>query len=513
MPRFGLRGRLAAAIAAIVVVALAVTYVAVYRATGSELRSRIDRDLRSQTDALARRLVAAPPDPRAIAATARSFLEAQSFGAPASLMVVTVPSAGVVTNQPELLRGHTEQDEPAGAGEEEQRQAASLRTAPAGYTDLDFIDAGSVRVLTTRLTGADSKPVAVIRAGEPLESVQRAQSEVSRTFLLVGALTLAAALIAGYLLAARTAAPLRRMARIATEVDAGALDRRIGTAGPRDEVRTLAESFDHMLDRLEDAFARQRGFVSDASHELRTPLTAIRGQLEVLALEPEPSPERVRETERTVRREIDRMDRLVEDLLVLARVDEDVGLAAEAVAVAPFLEELVTMAEPGAGPKIELAGAPDGTVRADPDRIAQVVRNLIANAVEHAGPGAKVSVVATRSGPTLEVAVDDDGPGIPAEQRDRVFDRFRRADASRSRRSGGSGLGLAIAKAIVEAHGGRIAASRSPLGGARVAFTLPGYEPGRIAARRDRGRPRPGRPARPRPPSRRSARGSPPSAP
>ena len=123
----------------------------------------------------------------------------------------------------------------------------------------------------------------MIRAGEPLESVERAQSEISRTFLLVGALTLAAALAAGYLLAARTAAPLRRMARIAAEVDAGELDHRIGAGGPRDEVRTLAESFDHMLDRLEDAFARQRGFVSDASHELRTPLTAIRGQLEVLA--------------------------------------------------------------------------------------------------------------------------------------------------------------------------------------------------------------------------------------
>ena len=392
--------------------------------------------------------------------------------------MVTVPGAGVVTNQPELLRGHVDRDEPAGAGDEERRQAAALRTAPEGYADLDFIDAGSVRVLTTRWRGPGGRPAAVIRAGEPLESVERAQSEVSRTFLLVGALTLAAALIAGYLLAARTAAPLRRMARIATEVDAGGLDRRIGASGPRDEVRTLAESFDHMLDRLEDAFARQRSFVSDASHELRTPLTAIRGQLEVLALEPDPSPQRVREAERTVSREIDRMDRLVDDLLVLARVDEEGGLATEPIAVAPFLEELVAVAERGSGAGVELAAAPGGTVRGDPDRLAQVIRNLIANAVEHAGPGGRVRVLATGSGGSLEIEVDDDGPGIPAEERERVFDRFHRADASRSRRTGGSGLGLAIAKAIVEAHGGRIAASRSPLGGARVAFALPGYEPG-----------------------------------
>ena len=114
------------------------------------------------------------------------------------------------------------------------------------------------------------------------------------------------------------------MARIAAEVDAGELDRRIGAEGPRDEVRTLAESFDHMLDRLEDAFARQRGFVSDASHELRTPLTAIRGQLEVLASEPEPiTGSGCARPSETVNREIDRMGRLVDDLLVLARVDEE----------------------------------------------------------------------------------------------------------------------------------------------------------------------------------------------
>ncbi len=477
-PRFGLRGRLAVSIAAIVVAALAVTYVAVYRVTGSELRSRIDQDLRGQTAALAARIGAVPPFPAAIAAAVRSYLQAQTFGAPASLLLITIPGDGIITNQPELLRHHPEPDEPAGSGGEERRQAAALRTAPSGYSDFDYVDAGRVRVLTTRLPGPGGRPLAVIRAGEPLESVERAQSEISRTFLLVGALTLAAALAAGYLLAARTAAPLRRMARIAAEVDAGELDHRIGAGGPRDEVRSLAESFDHMLDRLEDAFARQRGFVSDASHELRTPLTAVRGQLEVLAREPDPSPERVRETERTVSREIDRMSRLVDDLLALARIDEGGGLATETIAVAPLLEELVAVAEPGAGARIELAGIPGGTIEADPDRLAQVIRNLIANAVEHAGSGGRVTVGARTLGRSLEVVVDDDGPGIPPGERERVFDRFHRADASRSRRSGGSGLGLAIARAIVEAHGGEIVASESPLGGARVAFTLPGYEPG-----------------------------------
>jgi two-component system OmpR family sensor kinase len=476
--RFGLRGRLAISIAAIVVVALAVTFVAVYQSTGSELRSQIDRDLQGQADALAVRLAAAPQDPPATAAAARSYLESQTFGASASLLVVTVPGAGTVTNQPELLRPGGEPDESSGATREEEGQAQDLRSAPDGFSDTELADAGEVRILTRRLPGPGPTPRAVIRAGEPLESVERAQSEVSRTFLVVGALTLLAAIAAGFLVAARTAAPLRRMARIAAEVDAGELGHRIEAEGAHDEIRSLAESFDHMLDRLEDAFSRQRGFVSDASHELRTPLTAIRGQLEVLAREPDPSAERVRETERTVRREIERMSRLVDDLLALARIDEGSGLTTETFAIAPLLEELVAVAEPGAGPRIERSAMPGGTVCADPDRIAQVVRNLLANAVEHAGQGGHVRVGARAIGGSIEVTVDDDGPGIPAEERERVFDRFHRADASRSRGSGGSGLGLAIARAIVEAHGGEISTSESPLGGARVAFTLPGYAPG-----------------------------------
>ncbi len=469
----GLRGRLAASIAVILAVALAVTYVAVYRATGSELRAQIDRDLARGVDGVAARLAAIPSGPAATSAAARAYLRTQTFGSSASLILVTIPGAATVTNQPELVYRGPEADESGGARREEVAQAAKLRSAPDGYSDVELIDAGEVRVLTRALPGPEGGLRAVIRAGEPLESVERAQSEISRAFALIGALTLLAAIAAGYLLAARTAAPLRRMARVAAEVDAGELDHRIGAEGANDEVRALAESFDHMLDRLEDAFSRQRGFVSDASHELRTPLTAIRGQLEVLALDPDPSSERVRATERTVRREVDRMTRLVDDLLALARIDEWGGMTSESFEVGPLLEELVTVAGPG----VELAEAASGTIRADQDRIAQVIRNLLANATEHAGAQGRVRIIARGLGDRLEVAVEDDGPGIPAGERELIFDRFHRADASRSRDSGGSGLGLAIARAIVEAHGGQITASESSLGGARVAFTLPGYEP------------------------------------
>jgi two-component system, OmpR family, sensor kinase len=470
--RVGLRGRLAFSIAAIVIAAFAVTFYAVYKTTGSQLRSRIDRDLRGEGDALARALRQPSASPAAAAATARHFIDAQPFGPSARLLIVTVPGVGAVTNEPELVGLRGEPGERAVDARAELRQAKELRTAPNGYSDLELEDAGEVRLLTRKVrTPAGS---ATIRVGEPLQSAEQAQSEVAKTFLLAGAVTLALALIAAYLVAARTAAPLRRMARIAAAVDAGDLTHRIESAGPHDEVRLLAESFDHMLDRLEDAFSRQREFVSDASHEMRTPLTAVRGQLEVLARDPDPSPERVKEVELLALREIARMERLVDDLLTLARLDEGLKPAFGEVEVEAFLRELVEATD-ASDRRIEFSGGPPGQVRADPDQLTQVVRNLIRNAIDHSGSGGAVRVGAEAAAGTLRVFVDDDGGGIPAGERDRVFDRFHRIEASRDRRSGGSGLGLAIARSIVEVHGGRIWVDESPLGGARIAFELPGF--------------------------------------
>jgi two-component system, OmpR family, sensor kinase len=309
----------------------------------------------------------------------------------------------------------------------------------------------------------------------PLSPVEDAQAEVQRTFLIAGAVALAAALLAGYLLAARTAAPLRRMASTAAAVDAGDLSPRIG--GERSasiEARTLAEAFDHMLDRLDSAFSRQRQFVSDASHELRTPLTAIRGQIEVLAQSERPEPADVRRVEGVVLREMARIERLVEDLLTLARLDEGARLELREVPLSPYLTGLAE--DPALG-RVDVGELPAGFLRADPERLTQVMRNLLANARRHAGPEGRVEISAVAEGARLTVRVDDDGPGIAAAERERIFDRFHRSQASRDRGTGGSGLGLAIARSIVELHGGRIWAENSPLGGARLAFDLPQFQP------------------------------------
>jgi two-component system OmpR family sensor kinase len=319
--------------------------------------------------------------------------------------------------------------------------------------------------------GAPAEP----SEGSGISPIEDAQSDAEKALLLAGGAALVAALLAGYLLAARTASPLRRFAATAAEVDAGDLTPRLDSRpADAEELRTLAEAFNHMLDRLDLAFAQQRRFVSDASHELRSPLTAIRGQLEVLARNDSPSAEDARRVEAMTMREMRRVERLVDDLLALARLDEGVGLELREVQVAIFLDDLAA-AEPNE--TTETGELCSGTVRIDPDLLAQVIRNLLSNAHCHAGPGGRVALSARAEGERLIVRVDDDGPGIPPAERERVFDRFHRSEAARDRGSGGSGLGLGIARSIVELHGGRIWVEDSPLGGARVCFELPGLRP------------------------------------
>jgi two-component system, OmpR family, sensor kinase len=307
-----------------------------------------------------------------------------------------------------------------------------------------------------------------------ISSISDAQEEVERTFLIVGGIALAAALVGGYLIAARTASPLRRMAATAEEVRSGDLTPRLReepAAAP--ELRALIAGFNRMLERLDLAFSRQRRFVSDASHELRTPLTAVRGQLEVLASSPDTSIEEVRRVEAVTLAEVERMERMVEELLALAQLDERSEMELSRVDLAVLLRELA-----GADPMgVELGELVEGNVTGNPELLVRVVRNLLANARRHTGDSGRVILSATATNELVTVRVDDDGPGIAPAERERIFERFHRIDSARDRDSGGSGLGLSISRQIVEAHGGRIWAEDSALGGARVAFELPGFAP------------------------------------
>ena len=479
----GLRVRLALALAAIVALTLVGVFFAVYADTGTQVRAQIDQDLRQDVRGLVRGVLPFPAvNARSVSESARDYIERQPpFGASARLYVVQVTAGTTVTNEPELLglAGDLvgEHETSATSVTELAQSHALLRSKPGLHT-FSLVDAGLVRTLTQRLV-VGGRQIATLQVAEPLGAARRAQEGVRRAFALAGGLALLAALLAGYLVTDRISRRLRRMARIAARVDTGELDHRIHATGPRDEVLILADAFDHMLDRLQDAFDRQQAFVADASHELRTPLTVIGGQLEVLARQQEVSREDVVRVERAVRIEVARMQRLVDDLLLLARADRSGLIRKHPVELEPFLATLFEGLRLTSERELDLAAVPDGILDADSDRLAQVIQNLIKNAIEHTGPGGHVRLSATVEGDAalLRIAVDDDGVGIPPEQRERIFDRFHRIDLARTRAGGGAGLGLAIARTIVEAHDGRIWAAESPSGGARVAFELPGWSP------------------------------------
>ncbi|MBB4665238.1 sensor histidine kinase [Conexibacter arvalis] len=473
----GLRARLALAISVILVAALGTAFVATYRGTGTQVRNQIDEDLRTDAQLVDSRLPLLRAKPGEIAEAAEEYLDERAlFPLSARLFMVRIRGAGNISNLPDLstAEGDPRLDRDVAGPRRESDESRALRTADLGFSTVRVNDE-PLRLYFVQVTRG-GRAVAEIGVGESAASVARAQSGVARTFLVAGTVTLLAAIALGFAFATRLSRPLRRMAGTAARVSAGDLSQRIGSTGPQDEVRVLADAFDRMLDRLENAFARQRGFVADASHELRTPLTVIRGQLEVLARQTDVTPDDVRHVDEVVRTEVVRMERLVEDLLLLARADEGELVRPAPLDLAPFVTELFDALTLTADRTFELSDVPPGRLLADEDRIAQVVRNLARNAVEHTGPGGLVRLTVRSLGQgRLEFALEDDGPGIPEEQRDRVFDRFHRTDTARARRTGGAGLGLAIARAIVEAHGGRIYADSSPEGGARVAFALPGF--------------------------------------
>jgi signal transduction histidine kinase len=229
-----------------------------------------------------------------------------------------------------------------------------------------------------------------------------------------------------------------------------------------------------MLARLERAFKRQREFVSDASHELRTPLAVLRAQVELL--DRESDEQRRHEGITTLLRRLVELDRLVGDMLTLASAESGRLIEPRTIDLSEFFEDL-RRDLPLFGERAFQLQPVDGILDADPDRLTQVLRNLLRNAVSHTKPTDRVTVAARARDGRLEITVSDTGPGIPPDQLERIFERFHRLDGGRSRDTGGTGLGLPIARAIVEAHGGTIHAESRPRQGATFHIELPGYHP------------------------------------
>jgi two-component system OmpR family sensor kinase len=321
----------------------------------------------------------------------------------------------------------------------------------------------------------------VLVVAVPLREVDQTLQRLIVVELLVGGGVILALIALGWVVIRIGLRPLERIGRVASEIAHGDLTRRVRPDNQRTEVGRLGASLNEMLTQIEQAFAargeseeRLRRFLSDASHELRTPLASIRGYAELFRLGAATEPEERERAMARIEAEATRMGVLVENLLLLARLDE----LPEMRLVPVDLRELAEHAAQdtrAVAPQRELRLTTNSAVRvlADPEQLRQVLANLTRNAVIHTPAETAIEISVRREGDQVVLEVRDHGPGLPADAGDRVFDRFWRTERGRSRGPGGSGLGLAIVKAIVQAHHGEVHAANAPAGGAVFRVTLP----------------------------------------
>jgi two-component system OmpR family sensor kinase len=459
--RLSLRARLLLAVVALAAVGLVAANVATYSTLRSYLLERTDSTL-DQTAATLRRpgpgggIRSAPPG---------TFVQVRSLQGDtvvATFSGATLPGASVPA--PEL--------------------PATVK--PPGQSDADE----AVRYFTVE--GADNGPQYRVRASvgpgdRAMLIVATSLRDVNSTLhrllaieLVVTALVLGAIAGIGLWLVRLGLRPLDAIGQTASAIAAGDLSRRVERAEERTEVGRLGLALNAMLARIESSFRAQqaserklRRFVADASHELRTPLSAVRAYAELYERGAAERPDDLERSMKGISRESERMSVLVEDLLLLARLDDGRPLEREPVELDEVVGEAVETAQAVDPDRaIELHAEP-ATVLGDRVRLRQIVDNLLANVRAHTPPGTPASVSVTRRNGSAEIAVTDAGPGLDEEHLEHLFERFYRADPSRARASGGVGLGLAIVAAVAEAHGGTASASSRPGEGTTVAIALP----------------------------------------
>lgn len=348
----------------------------------------------------------------------------------------------------------------------------------------------SLRVRVARL--ADGR---VLVIGESLHEAEEARQRLITIEVFVAAAALLVAGLVAWLLVRLGLRPLARVEHTAQLIaDGGDLEHEVPGEERADEVGRLATVLNTMLDRIRGAFAardetedalreseeRMRRFVADVSHELRTPLTAVRAYAELFDRGARDRPEDLARAMHGIALETDRMHELVEELLLLAELDEGRPLAVADVDLSEVVVDAMAAAR-AVSPDwpVSLRVADVIVVRGDAARLRQVVDNLLSNVRAHTPAGTRTSIeIAARDGRAVLV-VADDGPGMAPEQARRVFERFYRADASRSRASGGSGLGMAIVHALVAAHDGTVTVDTAPGRGVKITISLPiAREPG-----------------------------------
>ena len=319
-----------------------------------------------------------------------------------------------------------------------------------------------------------------------LESVEKTVAGLTGIFFLIGLIVL---LVIGFVarsLIKLTLKPLDKIEETAAAIAEGDLSARLPIVNPKTEVGRLTGSLNTMLSRIEESFAvrvesesKLRRFVADASHELRTPLTAIRGFAELHRQGAVEGAEKTKELISRIEKESIRMSSLVEDLLLLARLDQSRELTNDPVDINHLVNEAVASAR-AAGPDHEISvtsNSEEVFVLGDSMRIHQAIANLLANARTHTPAGTKIKVEISQEETETKISVSDNGPGLSETDQSRIFERFFRADPSRARVSGeGSGLGLAIVDAVMKAHNGSVTVNSELGNGATFTITFPQQE-------------------------------------
>jgi signal transduction histidine kinase len=436
---------LAVLISALVLGACAVAVVLVMRA---KLIDNVDGSLSQQADEVEESVTADPPQPLINRDPEERF--AQVLDAGGNVLVATDNVNGL----------------PAIVPPTSDRQAFVTLTEPA-------VDEDALRVVIRR-SDADGA-VGYIVVGESIDDINEATRSLVLALLITIPVAVAVLGLMVWWLVGRTLEPVSRMRREVDSIGLDELDRRVPSPGTGDEIDELATTMNAMLTRLEQSAGRQRRFVSDASHELRTPLARMRSTIEVELAQPDQSrtASSLESTCRSALGDVVAMQDLVDDLLVVARNDTT-AREQKLVDLDVIVDEEVRQLRPMSTVQIDMTRVSAATVVGDAAQLARVVRNVLANAARHAT--SRVDVTLTEH-ETVELLIDDDGRGIPVDDRERVFERFVRLDESRAKASGGSGLGLAIARDIVTAHDGSIEIDDAPIGGARVRVTLPVVRP------------------------------------
>ncbi len=467
-----LHARLIALVLVVAALGLVLLAAITYVEQRSFLLDRVDQQAKSAAFPLGARLSdrgvggTAPPDgrhggpgggPGDVDLSVPTGTYAQRFsptGTPYGSPIVLLPYGGEKPSPPVLPR----------------RLTASSTTVKAKDGSQEY------RVVTQRAFDGDLTVVAV-----PLAET----SQTLHRLLLVESLVVVSVLLLlgllAWLLVRLGLRPLDRIGDTAGAIAAGDLSRRVSPATDRTEVGRLGLALNAMLGRLEVAFAERRAsedrlrqFLSDASHELRTPLSSIRGYAELFRIGAARKPADTEKAMRRIEEEAARMGVLVEDLLVLARLDEVRDVVHEPVDLARVARDAVDDALVTAPDReIDLSAEGGAIVSGEPSQLRQVLANLLRNALQHTPAGTPIAVRATRAGTRVRLEVRDHGPGLPTSDADALFERFWRAEAGRERGRAGAGLGLAIVAGIVEAHGGTVHAANAPEGGAVFTVELP----------------------------------------